>query len=87
VSIEEVLGTERHNRVGYEIDAATASGDSGAGAYDETDRLIGIVFATSADGATTWLSAGVEIQDFLAGVDADAAPIVCDPDISRLRSP
>lgn len=87
VSIEEVLGTQRHSRVGYEIDAATASGDSGAGAYDEAGRLIGIVFATTTDGSTTWLTASVEIQDFLAGVDASSAPISCDPDTSRLGSP
>lgn len=87
VSIEEVLGTDRHNRVGFKLNAATSGGDSGAGAYDEDGRLIGIVFATSDDGAVTWLTGSVEIQEFLAGVSADQTPLACNPDISRLELP
>lgn len=68
LTIEEILGTERHARLGYELAAATDDGDSGAGAYDEENRLIGIVFAAGKDGRTTWLTASGEIEDFLATV-------------------
>lgn len=84
LSIEEVLGTERHARLGYELKAATTTGDSGAGAYDDTGRLIGIVFATSEDGESTWVTASAEIGDFLSAHDADSTEIVCDPNKSRL---
>lgn len=87
ITIEEVLGNEPHRRLGYEVMAATARGDSGAGAYDEHDRLIGIVFATSPDGRSTWLTGSVEIEDFLDSHPADGPSIVCDSQASRLELP
>lgn len=76
LTIEEILGTERHARLGYELAAITGDGDSGAGAYDEENRLIGIVFATGRDGGTTWLTASGEIGDFLSTVGpSDAYPL------------
>jgi len=84
VSIEEVLGTERHKRLGYELDALTSRGDSGAGAYDDSDRLIGIVFAYSEDPQVTWVTASSEILDFLDAVDTTHAAWRCDEERSRL---
>lgn len=68
--IEEVLGTDLHSRRGYELDAETAPGDSGAGAYDNENRLVGVVFATSRDGESSWITASVEIESFLAAPPA-----------------
>lgn len=69
LTIEEVLGTDRHSRSGYELMAGASDGDSGAGAYDEADRLIGILFATGPDDETSWLTSSEEIVDFLGSVD------------------
>lgn len=69
LTIEDVLGAERHSRRGYELEAVTRDGDSGAGAYDEQGRLIGIVFATGQDGSTTWVTASSEIEDFLSTIE------------------
>jgi S1-C subfamily serine protease len=87
LSIEEILGTERHSRLGYELEAATTTGDSGAGAYDGEDRLIGIVFATGQEGGSSWITASAEIEDFLAAHDSDDTSVVCDPEISRIVVP
>jgi S1-C subfamily serine protease len=77
--IEEVFGTSRHSRLGYELAATTADGDSGAGVYDENDNLIGIVFATGQDGTTTWVTASSEIEGFLSSVGpTDAYPLCRD---------
>lgn len=84
LTTEAILGDERHSRVGYELGAATRTGDSGAGAYDDRGRLIGILFATEAAGDTAWVTASRELEDFLAGVDPDRAPIRCDPATSQL---
>lgn len=87
ISIEEILGSERHSRLGYKLDATTTTGDSGAGAYDEDDRLIGIVFAISDEGETTWITSSAVAAEFLAAHADDRTPIVCDPDASRLALP
>lgn len=77
LTIEDVVGAERHSRRGYELEAATSDGDSGAGAYDEMGRLIGIVFATGQDGSTTWVTASSEIEDFLATVEPSDVYDLC----------
>lgn len=77
LTIEEILGTDRHARLGYEVATITADGDSGAGAYDEQNRLIGIVFATGRDGETSWLTASREIEDFLATISLTDTYPVC----------
>ncbi len=87
LSIEEILGTERHSRLGYELEAATATGDSGAGAYDGENRLIGIVFATDREGGSTWITASAEIERFLAAHESDDSLLVCDPETSRIVAP
>lgn len=68
LTIEEVLGTERHSRSGYELAAVTGDGDSGSGVYDAEGRLVGMVFATGPDEGTTWVTAAIEIEDFLASL-------------------
>lgn len=78
LTIEDVLGTDRHDRLGYELAAATDKGDSGAGAYDEEGRLIGIVFATSDEGAATWVTASTEIDDFVATVGPAETYALCE---------
>lgn len=85
ISIEEVLGTERNKRRGYKLDAATGSGDSGAGAYDAAGALIGIVFAFSEEPLVSWVTGGGEIAAFVAEADPKAAALACDPSLSRLR--
>ena len=78
LTIEEILGTDRHSRMGYELAASTADGDSGAGVYDDADQLIGIVFATSQDGTSTWVTAVSEIESFLSKVDQSATYAACE---------
>lgn len=84
LAIEEILGTDRHSRRGYELAAETATGDSGAGAYDEENRLIGIVFATSQEGESSWITSSAEIDDFLTAHGSDVTEIVCDSEESRI---
>jgi len=86
LSIEEVLGTERSGRRGYEIEAATADGDSGAGVYDQEGRLLGMVFAVTAGGGSTWVTASEEIDQFVSQVDRSGMPYICDPETSRVAS-
>lgn len=78
LTIEEVFGTARHARSGYQLAAGTSDGDSGAGAYDEHNRLIGIVFATGQEGKTTWVTASSEIEDFIAGVGPSDEYALCE---------
>lgn len=86
LNIEEVLGTERSGRRGYEIEAVTADGDSGAGVYDQEGRLLGMVFAVTAGGGSTWVTASEEIDQFVSQVDRSALRYVCDPETSRVVS-
>ena len=77
LSIEEVGGTERHRRRGYELAATTRDGDSGAGVYDAVGNLIGVVFASGPEDDTTWVTASNEIEQFLAGVEPDSNYDLC----------
>ena len=84
LTIEEVLGSDRYSRAGYQLEALTATGDSGAGAYDDEDGLLGIVFATGQDGASSWVTSSVEVEKFLTDHAAHTTPITCDEEQSRL---
>ncbi len=84
LNIEEVLGTERSGRRGYEIEAVTADGDSGAGVYDQEGRLLGMVFAVTAGGGSTWVTASEEIDQFVSQIDRSGMPYMCDPETSRV---
>ncbi len=87
LTTEEILGSETHERSGYEIGVTTATGDSGAGAYDRQNRLVGILFAMSDDTASSWITSAEEIAAFLSEHDTSATPIVCDPSRSQLAVP
>ena len=82
ISIEEVLGTERFSRRGYKLDAATGTGDSGAGMYDADGAVVGMVFAVSADGDATWATSSRVVQRMLDGLVPEE--LRCDPDRSRI---
>lgn len=84
ITIDRIGGRGGYERSGHELEADTRTGDSGAGAFDDDDRLIGIVFATSEDESnTTWITAGSEVSSFLA---ADrSGPWVCDTGKSRVE--
>ncbi len=93
IQTNEVRGTERVERVAYRLNVGTSRGDSGAGVYagDSIDaKLVGVVFANSADIAnTSWAVAGSELEAFLAEspVRSDTASIQrfrCDKASSRL---
>jgi len=86
LTIEEVLGTDRFERGGYQLDAATRRGDSGAGMYDSRGNLIGMVFAVGEDRGTTWATSAVEIERLLEAY-APAAVLECDPATSRMGTP
>ena len=86
LNIEEVLGAQRSSRRGYEIEAVTVDGDSGAGVYDQDGRLLGMVFAVTAGGGSTWVTASEEIDQFVSRSDRSARPYVCDPDTSKVVS-
>lgn len=87
MTTEEILGTETHVRSGYEVGVVTAMGDSGAGAFDRQNRLVGILFAMSDDTASSWITSADEISAFLSEHETGATPIVCDPSRSRLAVP
>lgn len=84
LSTEEILGTELSSRLGYELDAITATGDSGAGAYNDSNELIGMVFATGTAGDSTWITASSEIEAFLEAHAENEPSFVCDPEESRI---
>ncbi|MEL6891202.1 MAG: serine protease [Actinomycetota bacterium] len=82
IEIEEVRGTERVRRDGYELLGETADGDSGAGVYDTDGRLGAIVFAASNErSGVTFAVAAREVDRVL---DLAATSFECDPVASRL---
>ncbi|HJM20575.1 MAG TPA: serine protease [Acidimicrobiales bacterium] len=82
VVIEEIGGQNRYQRDGYEVDAATGRGDSGAGLYED-NSLLGVVFATSTDeDRTTWVTSSAEITKLLAG--GWESEYLCDKEASRV---
>lgn len=82
ISIPEVLGTARSLRVGYELEAGAAHGDSGAGLFDDRGRLVGVLFAVDSDGSTrAWATASSEVKGLL---DAPRVTWRCRVDRSRL---
>ena len=82
LTTEHVLGSDQARRMGYELDADTERGDSGAGVYNEADRLVGIVFAVSTDQSSTWATASSVVEQFL--VRAGRGSWQCDPAQSRV---
>lgn len=87
LSIEDVLGSGRFSRIGYDLNAVTAGGDSGAGVYDDRERLIGMVFAISEQDGSTWATAASEIEPVIEDAADAATTLVCDPARSRVVTP
>lgn len=84
IEMDEVRGTRRSQRSGYLIDAETARGDSGAGLYDGTGHLVGVLFAVSTgNNRRSWATAGDELEEFLAD-DSVTGTFACDPEQSKL---
>ncbi len=82
MEVDDVRRTTRSERAGYEVDAAIAGGDSGAGIYDGKGRLAGIVFAVPrARGDATFAVGAVEID---AVISAERAVHRCDPAHSQM---
>ncbi len=83
MDVDDVRAETRSERVGYELDAAIAGGDSGAGVYEPGGDLVGIVFAvpTERDGATYAVGAE-EIGAVLES--GERSRYVCDPVESQL---
>lgn len=82
LSIEEVLGTDRHSRVGYQLAVGAGEGDSGAGIYTEDGVLAAMLFATEPDEAIGWATASTEIRALL---DGPRQTFQCDPAASRIE--
>jgi S1-C subfamily serine protease len=58
-----------------ELPLQLESGDSGAPVVDRRARLIGMVFATSREGARSYAVAVDELAPFIAGAHADGPPV------------
>ena len=87
ITIDQVLTDEASTRFGYEIEADTERGDSGAGVYDGSGELVGIVFAVSSSGSSTWVTASSVIARFLDAAASSDDVIECDPAQSRVGQP
>jgi S1-C subfamily serine protease len=82
MDVDDVRGTERHRRDGYELDAAISGGDSGSGVFDSTGRLGGIVFAEpTGRESTTFVVGATEVA---VALDAEERPYECRPALSRV---
>ncbi len=86
MDVDDVRSTSRSTRTGYELDAAIAGGDSGAGVFDGDGRLAGVVFAfPSARSDATFVVDASEIRTVLE------SPAIgehrCDPSRSQLLAP
>lgn len=81
--VDEVRGTARHRRGGYELEAAIERGDSGAGLFDDSGRLIALLFARSSD--RDGIAFAVDATELRAVLDAAPRDSWrCDPDRSRV---
>ena len=87
LTIERVLGTDLAMRRGYDLDAVTGEGDSGAGVYDTESRLVGMVFAVSEIDGSTWATAASEIEPVIEAAAEAASFLECDPGQSRVVLP
>jgi len=82
IDIDDVRGTERHERGGYVLAGRIAPGDSGAGLFSG-DSLVGMVFAVLSDGSNrSYAVDSAEIEDFLT--DIVVTGYECDPNLSRV---
>ncbi len=86
LNVDEVRGTERSSRAGYELAAVIDGGDSGAGVFDQQGRLAAIVFATSTErDGIAWAIRAEELESVLAAPPTTGYS--CDPTKSRIVPP
>ena len=86
MDVDDVRSTSSSKRSGYELDAAIAGGDSGAGVFDAGGRLAGIVFAVPTERSdATFAIDAAEVEAVLES--SDHAEHRCDPSTSQLVGP
>jgi len=86
MDVDDVRATSSSERSGYELDAAIAGGDSGAGVFDADGRLAGIVFAVPSERTSASFAVdATEIEAVLASTGH--AEHRCDPATSQLVAP
>jgi hypothetical protein len=83
MTVDEVRGSQTHERHGYELDARVEAGDSGSGLYGPLNRLAGIVFAVPRSGRSATFAVGADEIRVIVDSLTDAA-YRCDPSLSRL---
>lgn len=84
IEIDIVRSAGAAKRQGYELEAETLVGHSGAGAFDQGGRLAGIVFAVGNSAERrTWVTASDEVEAFLSD-ESLTGRFVCDRAQSRL---
>ncbi len=84
LSIDQVRGTDRTSRRGYELRADISRGDSGAGVFDSDGRLTAVVFGTPTDGdGTAWATGSEEVAGVLEAA-ASGRRYECDSAESRV---
>ncbi|MGI9016517.1 MAG: S1 family peptidase [Euzebya sp.] len=83
IRMERLREKARDTRMGYELTATVATGDSGAGGFTADGRLAGIVFAAGEDDRA-WLTSSQEVAALLSAADPDAVLWGCQAERSRL---
>lgn len=81
INIDDVRASTRSRRAGYELRGALVPGDSGAGLFDDEDRLVGIFFSRSVSRDVVFAVGATEIATVLSAL---RMPYVCDLDASRV---
>lgn len=81
INIDDVRASTRSRRAGYELRGALVPGDSGAGLFDDEDRLVGVFFSRSVSRDVVFAVGATEIATVLS---APRVSYVCDLDASRV---
>lgn len=80
--VDDVRAATRSTRSGYEIAVDLRPGDSGAGVYDNDDKLVGIVFSAPKErDGRTFVVDDSEIEAIIAAPTGDWS---CDPSQHRV---
>lgn len=80
--VDEVRGTARHRRGGYELDVGIRRGDSGAGLYTPAGHLAGVLFARSRDRAS--IAFAIDADEIRTVLATEPISWRCEPDRSRI---
>ena len=81
INIDDVRATTRSRRAGYELRGELVPGDSGAGLFDNEERLVGVFFSRSVSRDVVFAVGASEVAAVLS---APRARYVCDLDASRV---